>query len=108
MMRAQGDARKVYTRNGITHLCFQGYYFRAPKGSKIDPDREVHQEELPKAGGKARIAVTQRVGGKNVTETWTEGDVPVQGRRPQGRKKPARKQGRKRAQGAPAPAAPAS
>lgn len=89
MMRAQGAPRKVYTRNGVTHLCFQGIYFRAPKGSKIDPEREVSKVEvLDGAGGKARIAVTQRVQGKNVTENWSEGSVPVnprkQGRRKQG------------------------
>jgi len=91
MMRAQDAGRKVYTRNGVTHLCFQGLYFRAPKGSKIDPDREVTKvEALDKAGGKHRIAVTQRVQGKNVTENWSEGEVPVQGRRKQGRRSQGR------------------
>ena len=88
MMRAQGAPRKVYTRNGVTHICFQGLYFRAPKGSKIDPEREVnHIEPLDKSGGKHRISLTQKVQGKNLTETWVEGEVPVQGRRKQGRKR---------------------
>jgi len=82
MMRAQGAPRKVYTRNGVTHVCFQGIYFRAPKASRIDPEREVSKiEVLDKSGGKHRVGVTQRVAGKNVTETWHEGSVPVQGRR---------------------------
>src|SRR5579871_1024665 len=93
MMRAQGDARKVYTRNGVTHICFQGFYFKPPKTSKIDPDREVnHIEPLDKAGGKHRIALHQKVGGKTVTETWVECEVPVQGRRKQG-KRAAKRQG---------------
>jgi hypothetical protein len=91
MMRAQAAPRKVYTRNGVTHICFQGLYFRAPKGSKIDPEREVnHIESLDKSGGKHRISLTQKVQGKNVTETWVEGEVPVQGRRKQGRRSQGR------------------
>jgi len=91
MMRAESAPRKVYSRNGVTHICFQGLYFKPAKGqTKIDPEREVnHIEALDRAGGKARIALHQKVGGKTITETWLQTEVPVQGHR--------KKQGRKRA-----------
>lgn len=81
MMRAQDAPRKVYTRNGVTHVLFQGACFKAPRDSKINHEREVSKiEALPKVAGRARIAVTQRVAGKNHTETWVQTQVTVKHR----------------------------
>jgi hypothetical protein len=46
----------------------------------LNIDREVKLEQLPAAGSKQRIAVTQRVGGKLVKETWKQVEVPVKHR----------------------------
>jgi hypothetical protein len=81
MMRAQDAPRKVYTRNGLTHVCFQGITFRAPRISQITPEKEIiHIEPAPRIGGKARVIVSQRHSGKLLKETWTECDVPVKRR----------------------------
>lgn len=72
-MRANTDPRRVYTRAGIPLVCFGGIYFGLGKGeTKIDTDREVKLEVLSPAGGRKRIEVKQKQGGKTVTETWTE------------------------------------
>jgi len=81
MMRAQTDPRRIYTRNDITHVCFKGTHFSPGReGTALDAAREVKLEELPAAGGKQRVEVTQRVGGKNVKETWRQVEVPVKHR----------------------------
>ena len=80
-MRAQTDPRRVYSRNHITHVCFAGVYFSPGRdGTALDLAREVKIEQLPAAGGKQRVEVTQRVGGKNVKEVWRQVDVPVKHR----------------------------
>lgn len=73
-MRSQSDGRRVYTRGGTVVVCYGGAYFGPPanKETAINPEKEVSIEVLDKAGGKARIKVTQKSGGKKISETWNE------------------------------------
>lgn len=73
-MRSSTAPRRIYTRHGSPIVCYGGIYFGPPanKESKLDSNKEVTIEVLEKSGGKARIAVTQKVGGKKVTENWNE------------------------------------
>jgi hypothetical protein len=76
-MRAHTDPRKIYARAGQLLVCFEGAYFGTPaEKTHIDPDKEVKCAELPRAGTKARVKVTQ---GKT-TETWPEQRLKVQHR----------------------------
>lgn len=69
-MKALSTPRRVYIRNGQALVTYGGLYFGSPKNkeSQISTAKPVRIEVQPRAGGKARIAVTQ---GK-VTENWTE------------------------------------
>jgi hypothetical protein len=73
-MRSSTSPRCVYVRAGSPIVCYGGLYFGPPanKKTKIDAEKEVTIEVLEKSGGKARIAVTQKVGKNKVTETWNE------------------------------------
>lgn len=80
MMKAETDPRRVYNRNGVTHVCFKGTYFAPAKKTRIDLEGEVKIEAMPKSGGRLRIQVKQRKGKANVVETWREATVPVEHR----------------------------
>ncbi len=73
-MRSSSSPRRIYTRAGSPIVCYGGVYFGPPanKESKINAEKEVTIEVLEKSGGKARIAVTQKVGKTKVTENWNE------------------------------------
>lgn len=73
-MRSQSDGRRVYPRGGSVVVCYGGVYFgpAANKDTAINHEKEVSIEVLDKSGGKSRIKVTQKVGGKKVSETWNE------------------------------------
>lgn len=73
-MRSTTSPRRIYVRSGSPVVCYGGIYFgpKANTESTINVEKEVTIEVLDKAGGKARIAVTQKVGKNKVTETWNE------------------------------------
>lgn len=82
-MRSSTAPRRIYVRAGLPVVCYGGLYFGPPanKESKINVEKEVTIEVLEKAGGKARIAVTQKVGGKKVTENWGEKHLTFESRK---------------------------
>lgn len=86
MMKSATAPRRIYTRNGIVHVCFAGKYF-APVGgeTKLDLDGTVTIEEA-EADGKskrAQVNVTQKKKGQAaVTETWRSVKVPRTARTP--------------------------
>jgi hypothetical protein len=73
-MRSSSAPRRVYSRGGSFVVCYGGVYFgpKASAESKINVEKEVTIEVLDSAGGKKRIAVTQRGKAGKVTETWNE------------------------------------
>lgn len=80
-MKTPDAPRRIYSRNGITHVCFDGRTYCAPEGSAISLEHPVTLEKLPSDGKRARAAVTQvRPGVKAVTETWRSGKVPTKPR----------------------------
>lgn len=82
MMRAVSDPRRIYSRNGVTHVCWRGTYFAPGKTTEVDIDKEVTIEEAPTTKGRLRVTVTQRRGKKPaLTETWSQVQVPVEHRR---------------------------
>jgi hypothetical protein len=81
-MRAHNAPRRVYTRNGVTVLCFGGMYFGPGKeGTKVNTDREVKFQVIDAAGGKKRIEVSQKVGKTNVKEVWRETTLAIKSRK---------------------------
>lgn len=82
-MRSKTDGRRVYPRGGSLVSLYGGKYFgpKANSETKVDPEKEVSIEVLPKNGGKAKIAITQKVGSRpTVKEEWIEKDVHFQPR----------------------------
>jgi hypothetical protein len=77
-MRASTDPRRTCPRNGSLIVLYGGAYFgpKANEQTKVDSDHEVKIEVLPKAGGKARIQVTQRIGKRPaVVEVWNQKEL---------------------------------
>lgn len=80
-MKTPQDPRRIYSRNGITHVCFDGRTFAAPANSKISLDFPVTMEKARSDGGRARALVTQsRPGVRTLTETWRSVKIPVKAR----------------------------
>ena len=81
-MKTANDPRRVYLRDGSPIICFGGLYFGAPAKmtSAINHEKTVKVDVLAKSGGRSRISVTQRVGAKKVTETWTQQNIVFQKR----------------------------
>lgn len=81
MMKESTSPRKIYTRNGVTHVCFAGYFFGPGKAeSAINTEKPIKCEPID--GDEKHIQVTQRVGkGKPVTETWGVVKVPRKARK---------------------------
>lgn len=78
MMKARTEPHRVYTRNDVVHVCFNGAYFGPGKaGTRLKTDREVQVEELDAVGGRKRVAVKQRVGKRTLREVWRATNVPV-------------------------------
>ena len=79
-MKSLSAPRRLYTRNGVTHICLSGKYFAPELGSesKLSLEHTVTCEAMPSDGGRARIEVTQaRRGVKTVTEIWRSCNVPT-------------------------------
>ena len=76
-MKTSETPRRIYTRNGVTHVLFEGRTFGAPAESVLSLEHPVTCEKLPSDGGRARVEVTQRRGGRpSLTETWRTVTVP--------------------------------
>ena len=82
MRKPLSAPRRIYTRNGITHVCFDGKVFgTASVNSELNPGLPVFCEKLKSDGGKARITVThRRVGQPAITETWRTTNLRVKHR----------------------------
>jgi len=76
-MKTASAPRRIYSRNDVTHVCFDGRTYGAPASSKLSLDFPVTIEKAKSDGGKARALVTQsRAGVKAITETWRSIVVP--------------------------------
>lgn len=78
MMKTTNAPRKIYVRNGITHVCFEGRTY-GPQGGEtgLSLDHPVTLEHLKSDGGRARVTVTQKRKGKaNAAEAWRSVAVP--------------------------------
>lgn len=81
MMKTSTAPRRIYTRNGITHICFEGKTFTAPKGTEFDLNHPVTCEKVKSDGGRARLEVTQvRTGVAPKVEVWRSVKVPRKAR----------------------------
>jgi hypothetical protein len=68
-MKSLSSPRRLYLRAGKPVVLYGGFLFSMNKGtSKVDADKNVRIEALPRSHGKARIQITQG----SVTETWSE------------------------------------
>lgn len=77
MMKTNSAPRRIYSRNDVTHVCFEGRTFGPCNESEIVFDLPVTCEKLESDGGRARVVVTQkRPGMKTVVETWRSISVP--------------------------------
>lgn len=76
-MKTASSPRRIYSRNDVVHVCFDGRTYGAPAGSALNLDFPVTCEKLPSDGGKARVAVTQkRSHQKTLVESWRSCAVP--------------------------------
>jgi hypothetical protein len=76
-MKSATAPRRIYSRNDIVHVCFDGRTYGAPANSKLSLDFPVTIEKAKSDGGRAKAHVTQsRPGVKAVTETWRSIVVP--------------------------------
>lgn len=77
MMKTPSAPRRIYVRNAVTHVCFDGRTFAPTGESTLSLDYPVTCEKLESDGGRARVAVTQkRKGQKTLVETWRSIAVP--------------------------------
>lgn len=77
MMKTTSDPRRIYFRNNITHVCFNGLTFGAPVKSTVSLNFPVTIEKLKSDGGRARVQVTQRrEHQKALIEIWRTVYVP--------------------------------
>jgi hypothetical protein len=80
MMKSATAPRRIYVRNGITHVCFAGKTFAPPKGeTTLDLEGTVTIEETEGNAKtkKAQVILTQKKKGKAaLTETWQSVKVP--------------------------------
>ena len=80
-MKSSTSPRRIYSRNGITHVCFAGKYFAPPAGKETTLDLEgtvtIEETEGNPKSKKAQVIVTQKKKGKAaITETWQSVKVP--------------------------------
>lgn len=79
MMKSASAPRRIYTRNGIVHVCFAGKYFAPTKDSTLSLDHPVTIEvaESDAKSKRAQVTVTQkRKGEAAIVETWRSVKVP--------------------------------
>lgn len=77
-MKSSDSPRRIYTRNGIVHVCFEGKTFAPPKGETgLDMEHEVTCATMESDGGKARVEVTQKKSKQKAKhESWRAVAVP--------------------------------
>ena len=72
-MKSATAPRRVYVRNGVTHVSYAGAYFGTKGESAITTKHPVKIE----GNGDGTITVTQRAPKKaGVSETWSKVNVP--------------------------------
>lgn len=77
MMKTASAPRRIYVRNDIVHVCFEGRTFGPPSECAIDIDLPVVLAKLPSDGGRARVQVSQkRKGLAPMVEVWRSVSVP--------------------------------
>lgn len=77
MMKTASAPRRIYTRNDVVHVCFDGRFFGPVGESKLSLEHPVTLEKQESDGGRARVLVTQkRKGQPTATETWRSVNVP--------------------------------
>ncbi len=77
MMKTASDPRRIYSRNDVTHVCFDGRTFGPVGESALSLEHPVTIEKLESDGGRARVSVSQkRKGQKTAVETWRSVAVP--------------------------------
>lgn len=77
MMKTASAPRRIYVRNAVTHVCFDGRTFGPVGESTLSLDHPVTIEKLESDGGRARVEVTQkRKGQKTIVEAWRTVNVP--------------------------------
>jgi len=82
MMKTASAPRRIYSRNDVTHVCFEGRTFGPTGESTLSLDVPVTITKLESDGGRARVEVVQkRKGQATLTEVWRSVNVP---RRPRG------------------------
>ena len=80
-MKTLSAPRRIYSRNDVTHVCFEGRTYGTAAVSELSLDLPVTCEKLKSDGGRARIMVTQpRKDGPALTETWRSVSVPRKAR----------------------------
>ena len=76
-MKTSDSPRRIYVRNAVTHVCFDGRTFAPTGETAFDMKLPVILEKLESDGGRARVKATQRRPGKStLTETWRSINVP--------------------------------
>ena len=76
-MKTSETPRRIYVRNGATHVCFDGRTFAPTTATTFDMKLPIVLEKLESDGGRARVEATQRRPGKStLTETWRSINVP--------------------------------
>jgi len=77
MMKTASAPRRIYSRNDVTHVCFDGRTFGPVGESVLSLEHPVTIEKLESDGGRARVSVTQkRKGQPTKSETWRSVNVP--------------------------------
>lgn len=79
MSRKTADApRRLYVRNGFTHVLFVGKLYGTKGETKLSLDRPVTIEQVPSNGGRARVKVTQAQRGSPARGSFRPGGgLPV-------------------------------
>jgi hypothetical protein len=80
-MKTASAPRRIYVRNDVIHVCFNGRTFGPPADSQITPIAPVTLEKMASDGGRARVQVTQkRKGQPTIVEAWRTVNVPCKHR----------------------------
>lgn len=76
-MKTAESPRRIYKRNEIVHVCFEGKTFGPTGETAFDMKYPVTCETLPSDGKRARVEVIQRKPhAKVIKETWRSVKVP--------------------------------
>lgn len=77
MMKTASAPRRIYTRNSVVHVCFNGKYFGLTGETGLSLDHPVTLEPMPSDGGRARVQVVQkRKGHPTLVEVWRSISIP--------------------------------